>query len=249
MHRGGHKIGHGRGGFGFRFCGANWPLQFSRDVATVWDRRKARATEHEASFRWIASCHACGSACERANERFLRTSGSVPNVLAFDGTYLWVVNSNNTVTKFSPSTGVTVGTYPTGSDPIGITFDGTNIWTANSGSKNLTKLLASTGTLVDTYPVGIIPNSIAFDGTNIWVSEVQNGIAFDGTNIWATNGGSVTKLLGSTGTIVGTYRTSAGGNSANGVTKLLASTGAIVGTYSTGSTFPRASSSTVPISG
>jgi hypothetical protein len=164
--------------------------------------------------------------------------GVSPNVLTFDGTYLWVVNSNDTVTKFLPSTGVTVGTYPTGSNPISIIFDGTNIWIANSGSKNLTKLLASTGTLVDTYPVGTIPNSIVFDGTNIWVSGVQNGIAFDGTNIWATSGSSLMKLLASTGAIVGTYPT-AGGNSIYGVTKLLASTGAIVGTYSTGSTFPQ----------
>jgi uncharacterized protein (TIGR03437 family) len=170
-------------------------------------------------------------------------SGVYPSVLTFDGTYLWVVNGDgsygDSVTKFLPSTGVTVGTYPTGSRPISIIFDGTYIWIANSGSNNLTKLLASTGNLVGTYPVGVSPASITFDGSNIWVSVEQNGIAFDGTNIWAANGGSVTKLLASTGAIVGKYPTATGvGEYLIGVTKLLASTGAIVGTYPTGSTFP-----------
>jgi hypothetical protein len=77
------------------------------------------------------------------------------------------------------------------------------------------------------------------------------GMAFDGTNIWVANNGSnnVTKLLASSGAVVGTY---AVGNAPSGVafdgtniwvasqdgdnvTKLLASTGAVVGTYAVGS--------------
>ena len=77
------------------------------------------------------------------------------------------------------------------------------------------------------------------------------GVVFDGTNIWAANyiGGTVTKLLASTGATMGTYPVAAGpsgvvfdganiwvsNNSGNTVTKLLASTGAAVGTYPVGS--------------
>jgi len=77
------------------------------------------------------------------------------------------------------------------------------------------------------------------------------GVAFDGSNIWVANSGdnSVTKLLASTGAVVGTF--SVGSNPANAafdgttiwvtndnvttVTQLLASTGALAGTYSVGS--------------
>jgi YVTN family beta-propeller protein len=80
------------------------------------------------------------------------------------------------------------------------------------------------------------------------------GVAFDGSNIWVANQGSntVTKLVASTGTVVGTY--SVGSNpfgvafdgtniwvtneGSNTVTALLASTGATVGTYTVGK-FPR----------
>jgi YVTN family beta-propeller protein len=78
----------------------------------------------------------------------------------------------------------------------------------------------------------------------------SNGVAFDGTNIWVANGsGSVTKLLASTGAVVGTYTVGTGPNGvafdgtniwvtnqgSSNVTKLLASTGAVVGTYTVGS--------------
>jgi DNA-binding beta-propeller fold protein YncE len=70
-------------------------------------------------------------------------------------------------------------------------------------------------------------------------------VAFDGTNIWVTNGGpgTVTKLLASTGAIVGTYGvgynpqgvafdgTNIWVACTGSVTKLLASTGAIAATY------------------
>ena len=80
--------------------------------------------------------------------------------------------------------------------------------------------------------------------------KAQTEILFDGTNIWVTGGSnSVTKLLASTGAIVGTYPagpnpagitfdgtniwvTNNEGFSVSGpVTELLASTGATVGTY------------------
>jgi hypothetical protein len=78
------------------------------------------------------------------------------------------------------------------------------------------------------------------------------GVAFDGTNIWVTNNtsplGTVTKLLASTGAVVGTYSVGplptavafdgtniwVANSAGSTVTKLLASTGAAVGTYLVG---------------
>jgi hypothetical protein len=76
------------------------------------------------------------------------------------------------------------------------------------------------------------------------------GVAFDGSNIWVANGGSnsVTKILASTGAVVGNYPVGAGpieaafdgtniwvtNLSGNTVTKLLASSGAVVGSYPVG---------------
>jgi hypothetical protein len=197
-----------------------------------------------------------------------------PYGIAFDGTNIWVANNlSGNVIELLASTGATVGTYPVGSLPFGIAFDGTNIWVANSGSGNVTKLLASTGATVGNYPVGSGPTGIAFDGTNIWVANHDDGtvtklspsgtilgtfavgpspfgVAFDGTNIWVANGssgGSVTKLLASTGAVLGTYPAGGGlgvafdgtniwaSNYGSGsVTELLASTGAILGTHPTG---------------
>jgi hypothetical protein len=76
------------------------------------------------------------------------------------------------------------------------------------------------------------------------------GVAFDGANIWVSNDGSnnVTKLLASTGAVLGTFTVGtnpigvafdganlwvANLNSKN-VTKLLASTGAVLGTFTVG---------------
>ena len=54
--------------------------------------------------------------------------GSQPVGIAFDGTNMWVTNSNgNSVTELSPC-GETIGTYLTGNSPESIAFDGTNMW-------------------------------------------------------------------------------------------------------------------------
>ena len=170
--------------------------------------------------------------------------GTNPGAIAFDGTNIWVANSqSSSVTKLLASTGATVGTFtdPVG-PPTGLAFDGTNIWVLNnagySAIGSVTKLLASTGAAVGTYPVAA-PSGIIFDGTNIWVTDASQ------------SGSSVTKLLASTGELMGTYALSGvypGAMAYDGtniwvanygtgtVTKLLASTGATVGLYPVGAT-------------
>jgi hypothetical protein len=161
--------------------------------------------------------------------------GSRPVGIAFDGSDIWVANSNsNTVTKVMAATGTVLGTYNVGTQPQYIAFDGANVWVTNYNSNNVTKLAAATGALVGTYSVGKSPNGIAFDGANIWVANLA--------------GNNVTKLAASSGAVlgtfaVGTYPTAIAydganiwvANSADGtVTKLAASNGAVLGTYTVG---------------
>ena len=98
------------------------------------------------------------------------------------------------------------------------------------------------------YPVGGFPA-----GWPTGTSSQPKGVVFDGTNIWVANSftNNVTKLLASTGAIVGIYSMGTNYNlvglafdgtniwvtnqGSNTVTKLLASTGAIVGVYPVGS--------------
>lgn len=90
-----------------------------------------------------------------------------------------------------------------------------------------------------TYPVTSNPYGVAFDGTNIWVANLYTG--------------TVTKVLASSGAVVGTYPVGPGASSlafdgtniwvtnpssSGTVIKVLASTGAVVGSYPVGN-FPQ----------
>jgi DNA-binding beta-propeller fold protein YncE len=98
-----------------------------------------------------------------------------PIAIAYDGTYIWVVNnSTNRVTKLSTS-GSPIQSVPVGSNPVAIAFDGTNIWVVNKGSNNVSRIRASDGTSLDPITVVTSPRAIAFDGKYMWVgSPVQN---------------------------------------------------------------------------
>ena len=66
---------------------------------------------------------------------------SNPFGVAFDGTNIWVANSNSDkVTKLRASDGAVLGTFSVGSGPREVAFDGANIWVVNQGDNNVTKL-------------------------------------------------------------------------------------------------------------
>src|SRR5574337_1001960 len=57
--------------------------------------------------------------------------GTYPCGIAFDGTNIWVANTNsNSVTRLRTSDGTVLGTYAIGLDPRGVVYDGANIWVA-----------------------------------------------------------------------------------------------------------------------
>ncbi|MFL5302156.1 MAG: hypothetical protein ACJ79R_17635, partial [Anaeromyxobacteraceae bacterium] len=54
-----------------------------------------------------------------------------PGSVAFDGTYVWVVSSPNslsTLTKLKASDGTIVGTFALPAAPVQLAFDGANVW-------------------------------------------------------------------------------------------------------------------------
>ena len=161
-----------------------------------------------------------GSTVEGTMTTYSGTGGS-PRKIAFDGTNMWTVNENNSVTKISP-TGV-MNTYPLAGSwpsnfPRSIAFDGTNMWTADFNANSVTKI-SPTGVSLNTYTgTGAAPVGIAFDGTNMWTvntdgnsvtrisptgvmntyptASFQTDIAFDGINMWTSSAfiDSVTKI-------------------------------------------------------
>ncbi len=150
---------------------------------------------------------------------------------------IWVCDySDATVTKLDGVFGGILGVYPVGVSPQGVCYDpGTGaVWVANHDDDTVTKL-GLDGSVLGTYPVGAGPTACVALGA--WVF-VANGDA-----------GTVTKLLASTGAVVGSPISvgtlpqsicAAGLNvwtanlGSNNVTKILASTGAVVGTYGVG---------------
>jgi DNA-binding beta-propeller fold protein YncE len=69
-------------------------------------------------------------------------SFAIAAAMAFDGTNMWVVSSNNpgTISKRDAITGTVLATYTAGAYPTAAIFDGANLWVANDQGDTLTKL-------------------------------------------------------------------------------------------------------------
>ncbi len=68
--------------------------------------------------------------------------GISPRGVAFDGTHIWIVNSDdNSISKMDIVTNAVVATVQVGEKPRGVAFDGTHIWVANSEDNSVTKIL------------------------------------------------------------------------------------------------------------
>jgi len=159
--------------------------------------------------------------------------GAAPRGIAFDGSTLWVSNTDdNDVSRIDTTTGSATGAdVGAGSGPRTMAFDGTNIWVANHNGDSVSRIEAATGDSAGAdIGVGDQPSAIAFDGTNIWVANYGDddvsrivaatgasagadvaagngprGLAFDGTNIWVANygGDDVSRIVAATGASAG----------------------------------------------
>ncbi len=110
--------------------------------------------------------------------------GVGPYGIAFDGTNMWVANSDETldggagdgspsVTVLAPDGGeVRKVILPEGSHPQAIAFDGTNMWVAATDGKVFE--VSPQGDTIGVFDAGKNPKGIAFDGTNMWVTSFDD---------------------------------------------------------------------------
>jgi Collagen triple helix repeat (20 copies) len=100
------------------------------------------------------------------------TTNPYPFGIAWDGTQLWVADSNTgTVLTVNPSNGqvTPIGTANPFNVPKCVAFDGASIWVTNSYAGTVTKFA---GTISQTtVEVGGAPFGIACDGSYMWVSN------------------------------------------------------------------------------
>jgi YVTN family beta-propeller protein len=175
-------------------------------VPYAFNAELARTTQNLnciALLRWNTS--ACGG-------RGDFPVGSGPSAVAFDGSKVWVANSNDgTLSVLRVADGSLVMTVTAGITPTALAFDSAKMWVANQGSNTVSAFRVSDGSLVGTYSVGSAPQGIAYDNANMWVTNSNDGtvsvlrasdgnlvgtysvgggprgIAFDGTNMWVAN--------------------------------------------------------------
>jgi YVTN family beta-propeller protein len=95
--------------------------------------------------------------------------GELPQALAFDGTFVYVVNGgSDSVSRIRVSTGAVEGSP----GPSALAFDGTFIYVANTGSNSVSRIRASTGAVEgNPIPVGLGPSALAFDGAFVYVAN------------------------------------------------------------------------------
>jgi hypothetical protein len=143
-------------------------------------------------------------------------TGDTPSHIAYDGTYMWVVNElSHSVTKMNLD-GTIVGTYKTGGyNPIYVTFDNTfaDVYVVNSLSNAISRLDAATGDFIWSYFVGFRPTSVVFANGFLWATNYNDGtvvkinitngdltpipvgpkptsIAYHNTYLWVTTAGN-----------------------------------------------------------
>ncbi len=126
------------------------------------------------------------------------TSDSAPanEGLAFDGTYLWVMNwSDDNLYKIT-KTGEVVSSFKIPDSSESVTWDGGNLWLTNSANNKIYKIDSTTGAILHTinspeWESGVEPDGLAYDGQYLCVSN--------------NNGKKIYKIDPKTGEIITTY--------------------------------------------
>jgi DNA-binding beta-propeller fold protein YncE len=103
--------------------------------------------------------------------------GGAPIGIVFDGTNIWVANSNQgTVSKLRARDGKLLGTFVVPGSPYGLVFDGARIWV--SGDQGVTELRVGDGKILHFYYTPTTQTTgIVFTGANIWVTGWNNNAA------------------------------------------------------------------------
>ncbi|MEW5767198.1 MAG: YncE family protein [bacterium] len=114
----------------------------------------------------------------------------LPEGIAWDGTYLWVVDLKPTdergprIYKLDPEEGSVLTSFPSpGGYPEGLVFDGHYLWNIDLNPRTLVgpviyKLNPEDGSILLSFPApgvypGSLPTGLAWDGVCLWVADAQ----------------------------------------------------------------------------
>ena len=98
--------------------------------------------------------------------------GTNPRGLTWDGTNLWLADSNTDLIYELTTTGTVLSSFATPSiEPTGLTWDGTNLWLSDT-STDLNYQLTTTGTVLSSFATPH-PDAtgLTWDGVNLWQVE------------------------------------------------------------------------------
>ena len=164
---------------GIAFDGTNmWVANYGSNNVTKLPRR----ARHSAPSRWVAgrmrsraTARTCGSPTRQQRHRAvadwrdarLLPCGRHPYGIAFDGTNMWVANSEATTSPSSPRRARRSAPSPWA--PSRMRSRSTARTCGSHGHDSVTKL-SLTGAMLGTFTLAR-PLGIAFDGTNMWVAD------------------------------------------------------------------------------
>ena len=106
----------------------------------------------------------------------IEAPSSTPRGLAWDGKYLWCVDSDaSEVIQFSSEDGTTIRSFRSPSDdPRGLAFDGTYLWISDRMKDEIYMVDPRTGAVIlITDAPGEFTTGLCYDGKNLWAVDYQ----------------------------------------------------------------------------
>jgi DNA-binding beta-propeller fold protein YncE len=188
--------------------------QMAAFITRTMDQSLKRGSQRAVTRKWFTP--------QDANSLTLTDVGTLPQFVEFDGTDLWVANTNShSVMRIRPSDGKLLDTWTGATQASGIVAAMGRIFVTGQTSPGSLYMIDPTqpaGTVTTlSSSLGASPTGIAFDGSRIWTANQSGsvsivafnpitvttvttgfntleGILYDGANIWVPDAGSNTLL-------------------------------------------------------
>jgi hypothetical protein len=199
--------------------------QVAAFITRTMDQSLKRGSRRAVAKKWFTP--------QTVNSLTLTDVGLHPQQVEFDGTDLWVVNTNSaSVMRIRPSDGKVLDTWTGATDTFGMVCAMGRIFVTGAGTPGSLYMIDPTqpagAVTTVTSSLGSNPLGVAFDGSRIWtanngigsVSIVSlnptsvttvttgfsnlQGIVYDGASIWVTDASSTLHKLNADGSIAQT---------------------------------------------
>ncbi|MCW1892237.1 MAG: hypothetical protein KIH65_003265 [Candidatus Uhrbacteria bacterium] len=162
--------------------------------------------------------------------------GTRPMGIAFDGTYVWVTNSQGAgISKIDPKTNTVIATVAD-TGVVNLAYGANAVWATNRNDGWLDRINLETNTFEAVIDTGSSVEGIVYDGRYFWVSTGTNvrkfdpttntfvqtiavgtrtdwdvfGMTFDGKNVWVSTNVGLSKISATSSAIIGTVSISPG---------------------------------------